>query len=425
MFISLQKEILWSTVVQILGKGLQIAIGIVTVKGVTTILGTENYGLYGKISEFSLFFATAANLGIFGNTVRRLSLEPKNAQLFGNALLLRLFTGMLFLGLGWIFALLTIEDPIFLLGTLFFMSSLLLDLMTTVCDALLQAHYKMGRATLALLLGRLTNLAVIGALSSTLNNTPEDFNLSLFLLGPLLAALVTLGLSFLFARQILKPKWTLNKTLLKDLFLSSLPFGIINILNNLYFRFLPGAFLVTVLSNSHFGIYNLNMHLSATLSILSTFFMFSVLPKLEQSLKKNDLKAAKLLYQSAKRILGLAALALVGLGTWLGPWALSLVSNKDFLDPETWFFLPLLLILTGVSYFYDLALLTLFALKDELWWMKREVLALSIGLLFGLSIVLLPHSTGLASVLILTGAIVAEGSIAFLGMRRIKKHLSA
>ena len=134
-------------------------------KLVTSALGAENYGTYGKISEFSLFFATAANLGIFGNMVRKIGLAPNDGRLFGNALLLRLFTGLLFFGTGWVYAWLTIPDSAFLVGTLFFMSSLLFDFLTTVCDALLQVHYKMGRATLALLLGRVVNLTVIYTLS--------------------------------------------------------------------------------------------------------------------------------------------------------------------------------------------------------------------------------------------------------------------
>ncbi len=420
----LSKDILWSTFVQLAGKGLQMILGIMTVKLITTALGAENYGIYGKISEFSLFFATMANLGIFGNMVRKMALEPHNKKLFGNALLLRLFTGILFFGAGWLYAWIVLPDSVFLIGTLFFMSSLLLDFLTTVCDALLQVHYKMGRATLALLLGRLSNLAVIYTLSQMLKDNPEAVSVQLFLLGPLAASVVTVGLSFFFARKVLKPQWSLDKSLLKDLFWTSLPFGIINILNNLYFRFLPSAFLAKVLSNTNFGIYTLSLHLASVLSLLSTLFMFSVLPKFEESLKKEDWKEARSLYRNAQKFLAFGCIGLIGFGTWLSPWALSLVSSKDFVSPETWFILPLLLILAGVSYFYDLALLTLFALKDELWWLKREVLALSLCLFFGLSTFFIPD-TQTAAILILTGAIAAEAAMAHWGMQRIKRLLVA
>ena len=419
----LSKDILWSTFVQLGGKALQMGMGIVTVKLMTSALGTENYGTYGKISEFSLFFATMANLGIFGNMVRRVALEPHNKSLFGNALLLRFFTGLLFFGVGWLYATLTIDNPVFLLGTLFFMGSLLLDFLTTVCDALLQVHYKMGRATFALVLGRATNLAVIYSLSLMLERNPDGLSVQLYLLGPLLASVVTVSLSFFFARRLVKPSWRVDKNLLKDLFWTSLPFGIINIANNLYFRFLPSAFLAVVLTNANFGIYTLSLHLASVLSLLSTLFMFSVLPKFEQSLKKKDWTSARSLYRNAQKFLAFACLALVGFGTWIGPWALSLVSSKDFVSPETWFILPLLLILAGVSYFYDLALLTLFALKEELWWLRREVLALGLCLVFGLTAHFMADRES-AAILILTGAIAAEAAMAHWGMQRAKRLLN-
>ena len=418
-FPKLSKEILWSTFVQFGGKALQIGLGIVTVKLITTALGSENYGTYGKISEFSLFFATAANLGIYGNMVRKMSLTPKNAELFGNALILRFFTGLLFFAVGFIYAWLTIQDSVFLLGTLFFMSSLLFDFITTVCDALLQVHYKMGRATFALILGRLSNLAVIFALSRGLDL--QETGIHFIVLGPLLASLVTVSVSYFFVRKIVKPKWTLDSALIKELFWTSLPFGIINILNNLYFRFIPSALLAKSLTDEQFGIYTLSLHLTSTVSLLSTLFMFSVLPELEASIKKQNWDAARKLYKNARAFLAFGFFSVVGIGTWLGPWAISLVSNKDFVSPETWFLLPLLLILAGVSYFYDLALLSLFALKQEFWWLKREAMALVLCLCFAFAAHFLTNSTH-SSILILTGAIAAEAAMAHWGMKRLKKN---
>ncbi len=418
----LSKEILWSTFVQFGGKALQIGIGILTVKLITSALGSENYGVYGKISEFSLFFATAANLGIFGNMVRKMGLAPKDGRLFGNALLLRLFTGLLFFGTGWLYAWLTIPDSVFLVGTLFFMSSLLLDFLTTVCDALLQVHYKMGRATFALVLGRVTNLAVIFLLSKALVQSPEAVNIQLFLLGPLLASIVTILTTFFFARQIVKPSWNLDLKLMKELFWTSLPFGIINIFNNLYFRFIPSALLARTLSTEEFGIYTLSLHLAGVISLLSTLFMFSVLPELEKHIKNKAWKQAHTLYKNARRFLSLGFLTVVGFGTWLGPWAISLVSSKDFVSPDTWFILPLLLLLAGVSYFYDLALLTLFALKQELWWIKHEAMALVLCLVFAL-IASFTVNSQIAAILTLTGAIAAEAAMAHWGMKKVKKLL--
>lgn len=417
------KDILWSTFIQLAGKIGQMALGILAVKLLTNALGPENYGIYGKISEFSLFFATAANLGIFGNIVRKISEDPKDGTLFANALFLRIITALLFFTTGLTYALIFIEDSLFLAGTLLFMGSLLFDYLTTICTGILQVHYHMGRATLALLSGRLLNLGLIYALTHGIGFL-DSVSTAHFFLAPLLSAILTLALTFYFARQVLKPKWNFDKALMRELLWTSLPFGIINIINTLYFRFIPSALLAKILSDSIYGLYDLSLSISATVSLLSTLFMFSVLPKLKHHLSEKNWKESGALYKNARTLLMLGAIGVIGFGSWLAPLALTLVSSKDFLDPVYGFILPLLLVLAGVSYFYDLAFLTLFALDKDLIWMKQELLVLvgSLGL-FALAFNFGPTAP-LQTALILTTAIVAEATMALWGMRKANKLLS-
>ncbi len=413
----LRREIAWSTFVQILGKVAQIGLGFFTVKLLTEALGAENYGVYGKITEFSLFFSTAGNLGIFGNMVRKMADKPNDSHIFWNALLLRLWTALFFFGMGLFYAVVQIEDPLFFVGTLLFMSSLLLDYITSVCDGTLQAQYKMGRATLALFAGRAVNLLTTAALFYT-----EQHNLALYLLGPLLGSIVTAGISLGFVRGSMKIVSHWNSAIQKELLWTSLPFGIINVLNNIYYRFLPSALIVNVLSNSDYSTYSLSLHLSATLSLFSTFLMFSILPALKHALKEGHLHTAQELYKKARKGLLWLALSVVVFGSALGPWALSLVSSHDFLAPGLWFILPLLLILAAVSYFYDLSFITLFALGKERWWLKRELLALAIGLGIG-ALSFLPFSSDLKIVIIISSAIAAEAAMAWVGLRKVKAVL--
>lgn len=416
------KDILWSTFIQLAGKIGQMVLGIMAVKLLTNALGPDNYGVYGKISEFSLFFATAANLGIFGNIIRKISEDPKNGSLFANGFFLRALTALLFFATGFTYALIFIEDSLFLAGTLLFMGSLLFDYLTTVCTGILQAHYRMGRATFALLSGRLMNLGMIYALTHGIGFFGE-ISTAHFFLAPLLSAVLTLTLTFYFARQVLKPKWEFNKTLQLKLLWTSLPFGIINITNNLYFRFIPSALLAKILSDSMYGLYDLSLSISATVSLLSTLFMFSVLPKLKHHLSEKNWKESGALYKNARTLLMLGAIGVIGFGSWLAPLALTLVSSKDFLDPVYWFILPLLLVLAGVSYFYDLAFLTLFALNKDITWMKQEILVLmgSLGL-FTLAFKFGPTAPAQA-ILILTTAIVAEATMALWGMKKAERLL--
>ena len=188
----LEKKIAWSTAVQYFGKILQVGLAVTAIKLITNYLGSEEYGTYAKISETALFFATMGNLGIFGNTVRQMSTHEQSERansVFANALFVRIATAI----------------PLFLIpiiiypkvGIFFFVTALFFEYITAICDAALQVHYLMGRATLALLLGRLTNLIAIFALIHF--NLPKDANI--FFLAPLIATFVTAALSLYFVKQ--------------------------------------------------------------------------------------------------------------------------------------------------------------------------------------------------------------------------------
>jgi len=416
--IKTRNDILWSTFVQYFGKVIQIALGIVAVKLVTNAIGLEQYGIYGKISEYALFFSVAANLGIFGNVVRKMSEKPEDGKLFINALILRIATALIFFLAGGLYAYLFIPEKSFALGVLFFMSSLLFDYITSICSGMLQANYLMGRATFALILGRLTNLGTI-LLLIYLSTTYTPF----FFLAPLAAALVTMILSLIFVRLRIRFTWKLDPQLIRMLFLTALPFGIINILNNLYFRFLPSYFANEALTTEQFASYTVSLHIATTVSLFSTYLMFSTLPAFKRALRDKHLHTAKAIYQ--KLTLGLIALSLLTItfGTWLSPFAISLVSDSEYFIPELWFILPLMLILASVSYFYDLVLITLFALEKDIWFLKREFIALAIGAAI-LSTSLLPVDPVQKITLVLLGAIAGESIIVGLGLRKITKVLA-
>ena len=412
---NLAKKIAWSTLVQLFGKGLQIFLGILAVKLITNALGPDAYGTYGKISEFSIILSTVANFGIFGNTVRRMATNPHDATLIGNALVLRLWTaGGLFI-LGLLYAIFAIKDPVFLWGTIIFMSSLMLDFVTTVAGGALQANYLMGRSEIALILGRLANLVVIFMLASISLKT------ELYFLGPLAASILTAGISLWFVKKHVGINFKLNWETQKELLFSSVPFGIINVINILYFRAIPSFLAAKILSDAQFASYEVCLRIAITASLLSTFLMFSSLPILKVGIQKKDLLGTKKLLLGLEKIMVLSAILLVVFGSLLAPYAIQIVSNKTFLIPGFEWMLPLLLILAAVSYFYDMALVTAFAMNKEIWWLKMELIALllSLAALAPIYFGAFPFDPQLKGLIILFSAILGEGFMALSGIFKI------
>ena len=79
-----------------------------------------------------------------------------------------------------------------------------------------------------------------------------------------------------------------------------------------------------------------------------------------------------------------------------------------------------MLLVAAISYFYDLVLIVIFAFEQEIWFLKREGLALSLALLI-LSFTYFSSSSMINLSLILASSILAESLIVILGLRKIKE----
>ncbi len=413
----LSGKIAFSTGVQVFGKAAQIVIAAVSLKLISNYLTQGDYGIYASISEYALFFSVAANLGIFGNTVREMSKAPADGKIFFNVLVLRMVSAGLFFLSAIIYLILNGFDSVFIAGALIFLGSLFFDYVTSVCDGMLQANYMMGRAMIALVAGRLVNLGVIFWIVNNMESGMNGGHIPIVFLAVLSGSLVTACLSLVFVYRKIKWSFVLDGDFIRRIFLISLPFGIINILNNLYFRFLPDLFARGALTDEQFATFNISFKIAQVLSLFSTFLMFSVLPGFKQYLANGDMKKARVLFGRIWKLLLAAGVAMVVFGSLLGPWMLELLTHKKYFLPEFWFVLPLMLLLAAISYGYDLVLITLFAFEEEIWFLKREVLALILALMiFAASFFIEPLQLKIAAIIL--AAILGEGFMVLIGLKR-------
>lgn len=207
------------------------------------------------------------------------------------------------------------------------------------------------------------------------------------------------------------------------IFKTSLPYGIIFILNNLYFRFLPDYFSHQFLDDKHFASFNISFRIAQVLSLASTFLMFSALPGLTEYIEQGEKEKAAKLYKSLKKILFWGGTALFVFGSLIGPYVIAILTHEKYNLPEFWFVLPMMLLLSAVSYGYDLVFLTLFAAGEDIWFLKQEVLALLVaGLFFGAQYFVTDITIKMA--LILLGAIAGELYMVFAGGMKLGKKLN-
>ncbi len=423
----LDKKIAFSTIVQYAGKALQLLFSMINLKLISGFLAENDYGIYAAISEYSLFFSTIANLGIFGNVVRKMADAPKDGKIFFNALVLRMVTLLFFFIGGVLFLFFSGAEKFFIYGTILYLGSLFFDNIKSICDGMLQANYMMGRATAALIAGKAVQFAgvflLIKALGAggVLASVGTGWGIVLCFLPFLAGSFLMVLLSFIFINGHIVWSFVLDKKMMLAFLLSSLPFGIINIINNLYFRFLPDYFANMNLDKAGFASFSVSFRIAQVLSLASTFLMFSVLPGFKNALDGGHYKRAKKLYGQIKTIILAGGILLVVAGSIASPYLIQLLSHQKYVINDFWFVLPLMLLLAAVSYGYDLVLITVFAFEKELWFLKREVMALLIGMgFFTLSFYVPDVLTRLF--LIIVGAIMAESFMVASGLYEIRKN---
>ncbi len=224
--------------------------------------------------------------------------------------------------------------------------------------------------------------------------------------------------------QKIKLKWHLEFNTMLLFFKKSLPYGIIFVLNNLYFRFIPDYLAHNFLSSSHFASFNISFRISQVLSLASTFLMFSALPGLTEYIDGKHYEKAKKLFVNLQKLIVGGGVALVFFGTIAGPYAITLLTHSKYNIPELSFVLPMMLFLAAVSYAYDLVFLSLFAAGKEIWFMWREFIGLGLSFVFFIGSYFTPDMT-LKMILILLGAIAGEGIMVVLGLIKMKKFFIA
>ena len=200
----------------------------------------------------------------------------------------------------------------------------------------------------------------------------------LIFLSLIVGSFVTFIMSFYFVTKKIHLHWSVDTKFILDIFKAGLPFGIINIINSLYFRFLPDYFSHVALTSSEFATFNISFRIAQIISLFSTFLMFSALPGLREYIDQKHWQKVRTLYSKIILVLFSAGIIVFIVGSLFGPTILTLVTHEKYLLPAFWFVLPLMLLLAAISYGYDLILITLFAFDKTKWLLSRECIAITV-----------------------------------------------
>ncbi|MBL4694434.1 flippase [Candidatus Gracilibacteria bacterium] len=327
------RKILSNTVVQILGKVVVALLGLMVLKISTEYLGREGFGEYVLIYEFLAFFGIAADLGLFTIAVKEMSEnEDELPKIIGNILSLRtiLVTASMLLAIVTVFFIPEYADSRIPLGVAIASFTVFLTIINGTITSVLQTKLKMGRASIASILGKIISVSFMAYIVFYGFPTDNEIGFYMLIVAGVIGSLVTLIASNFYVRKITPLTYQFDIQLWKKVLKRSLPYGIALILNAIYFR-IDSILLSIIHGSEEVGIYGLAMRMLEQFAVLPLFFMNSVLPVLTRAIKEKSDKYKKVISYSFD-FLAAAAIPIVVGGFILAFPIVFAVSTPDFLS---------------------------------------------------------------------------------------------
>jgi len=325
---SLMKSIFYrigfNTFIQILGKGISIILGFISVGLLTRYLGQEGFGNFTLVFAYLSLFGILADFGLQLTMVRELAKkESLPKKIYGTYFWLKVFLVIIstllaiicllffpysrFLKIGIIVASMGVAVGVLnTYGAVIFQANLRLDLVTAV-DVLTKIITTIFIVLFVLLKSSFYSILVtilIGNLAGTI--------LIIFLIKKL----ITFNLVF-------------NLNLAKKLIIQSFPVGFISVLALFYFK-IDTLILSIFRGANEVGIYGLAYKIIENLLVLWGFYIATLYPLLSNLLsKRKTIEAVELWRKSLLISLGFSATIIV-IGYIFAPLVIQILGGREF-----------------------------------------------------------------------------------------------
>lgn len=343
-----------NTVAQFAGKVASAGVMFLVALIIARSFGADGFGDFTKITTYVAFFYLLADFGL--NAVF-LQNEQKSDGSWGNLFILRILTSiiLIILSLSILFFLPYGSDRGYTyfarLGIILYSPTILFQALITTANALFQKHLRYELATLALVIGDIVSLVLVGLTAFLAVSSGSVVSAVSLMLGAGVTGIVSLILAYRLEKTA---KISFSLKAMKELLLGSMPLGIMLIFNQVYFRF--DSFVLTLTrSTAEVGLYGFAYKIFEMPLVIPTFFMNAVYPLLLQAKARDQLSEESQLFENlfkkSFKTLLLSSLIIVIL-FWLAAPLLTLV-RPEFSGSE----LPLRILVLGLPIFFTTSLL--------------------------------------------------------------------
>jgi O-antigen/teichoic acid export membrane protein len=320
---SARRRVASNTAVQLAGKGVVLALGLVSIAVLTRYLGPGDYGRYTLALMYMQLFGVLADVGLFTTVVREISKNPsRTEQLVGNTLTLRLLLSLAVIALAAAVSLVLPYDREVRVAIVLAGGPLLFGMLATTFEAVLQSRLRMSRAVIADVAGRAV------ALGLTVLVAALDLGFYPVLGAAAGGALATLVVIWLLTRRVTTVRFRVEPAVWRALLVSALPLGLALAINAVYFR--ADTLIISLYEPyAQVGLYTLAYRVLELTLVLGTILLNTTSPLLSEAVARDEPRARRMIELSTDAFVILGVPLIVG-GLLLAPEVIELAGGEEF-----------------------------------------------------------------------------------------------
>jgi O-antigen/teichoic acid export membrane protein len=320
---SARRRVASNTLVQLAGKGVVLAIGLVSIAVLTRYLGPDDYGKYTLALMYMQLFGVLADVGIYTTVVREISKAPERTEeLVGNALALRLVLALCVIALACGVSLLLPYEHQVRVAILLAGGPLLIGMVNTTFVAILQSRLRMSRAVVGDVAGRAASLLLV------LVVVWLDLGIYLVLVAAAGGAAVTLIVTWRLTRPLARVRPLGERAIWRSLLKTAIPLGLALAINAIYFR--ADTLIISLYEPySEVGLYTLAYRVLELALVVGTVFLNTTFPIVSEAVASDPARARRAIQASSEVCVVLGAPLVAG-GLVLAPQIVELAGGEDF-----------------------------------------------------------------------------------------------
>lgn len=317
-------QIGYNTLIQILGKGISMVLGFISVGLLTRYLGQEGFGNYSLVFAYLSIFGILADFGFQLTMVRELTQKREKPKvIYGTYFWLKVIF-LIFSTLLAYFCLLFFPYPKFLKIAIVIASiGVGLGILNNYGMVIFQATLRLDLLTLVDVLSKF--VTVIFIIFFILNKGTLYSILNTILIGNLIGSILII----LLLKKFITFNFQFDYQLAKKIIYKSLPVGLISVLALLYFK-IDTLILSIFKGSSEVGIYSLAYKIIENLLVLWGFYIATVYPIISKFLGEKRYQRVEFLLKNSIFLAIFFSFLLIILGWILAPLVVKILGGIGF-----------------------------------------------------------------------------------------------